>query len=255
MKDMSGRGMALGRTGGTRIALLALLATAAFCAMAGSAFAMKTPHVYIVGPGVHPTPPPNTTYSPTIQAAVDATKKGDWVLLEPGTYNEEVKVPKAHGGIHIRGLDRNTVILDGLHKKGNGIFVEGANNVWIENMTAHDFDGNEFCGGLTEVGLPSGPGRYGAARRSLALAGNAQEEAAAKNAHNYGGIGYAPPTGDAARPWHQHFGFVLVSCERADLRPLPNGVMIYGDAEAQLDALPRPEVPRAVSSSSGRRGR
>ncbi len=144
MKQMSGRRIPLGRTRSSRIALLALLATAAFCAMAGSAFGMKTPHVYIVGPGVHPTPPPNTSYSPTIQAAVNSTKKGDWVLLEPGTYTEQVKVPKAHGGIHIRGLDRNTVILDGQHQKGDGIFVEGANNVWIENMTAHDYDGNEF---------------------------------------------------------------------------------------------------------------
>ena len=43
---------------------------------------------------------------------------------------------------------------------------------------------------------------------------------------------------------HQHFGMVLVSCERADLRPLPNGVMIYADAEAKLDPLPPPRVPR-----------
>ena len=33
--------------------------------------------------------------------------------------------------------------------------------------------------------------------------------------------------------------------ERADLRPLPTGVMVYGDTEARLDPLPRPEVPRA----------
>jgi phthalate 4,5-cis-dihydrodiol dehydrogenase len=107
------------------------------------------------------------------------------------------------------------------------------------------FDGNELCGGLTEVGLPTDPGAYGAARRRLALAANADEEAAAKSARNYGGAGDSAPAGDAARPWHQHFGLVVVSCERADLRPLPNGVMIYGDAEARLDPLPRPDVPRA----------
>jgi phthalate 4,5-cis-dihydrodiol dehydrogenase len=37
---------------------------------------------------------------------------------------------------------------------------------------------------------------------------------------------------------------VLVSCERADLRPLPNGVMIYGDGDARLDPLSPPLVPR-----------
>jgi phthalate 4,5-cis-dihydrodiol dehydrogenase len=36
-----------------------------------------------------------------------------------------------------------------------------------------------------------------------------------------------------------------VSCERADLRALPNGVMIYQSGTARLDALRPPTVPRA----------
>ena len=44
---------------------------------------------------------------------------------------------------------------------------------------------------------------------------------------------------------HQHFGFVLASCERADLRPLPDRVMIYADGKATADALPAPALPRA----------
>jgi phthalate 4,5-cis-dihydrodiol dehydrogenase len=38
---------------------------------------------------------------------------------------------------------------------------------------------------------------------------------------------------------------VVVSCERADLRPMPNGVMIYDDAAKRLDPLPRPQVQRS----------
>ncbi len=38
---------------------------------------------------------------------------------------------------------------------------------------------------------------------------------------------------------------VIVSCERADLRPLPHGVMIHGDTEQRLDPLPAPAVPRS----------
>ena len=34
------------------------------------------------------------------------------------------------------------------------------------------------------------------------------------------------------------------SCEKADLRPLPTGVMIHGDSEQRLDPLPAPQVPR-----------
>jgi phthalate 4,5-cis-dihydrodiol dehydrogenase len=36
-----------------------------------------------------------------------------------------------------------------------------------------------------------------------------------------------------------------VSCERGDLRPLPNGVAIYDASGSRLKALPLPTVPRA----------
>src|SRR5207247_2600498 len=50
---------------------------------------------------------------------------------------------------------------------------------------------------------------------------------------------------NADQVMHSHFGTLIVSCDKADLRPLPSGVMIYGDAEQRLDPLPPPEVPRA----------
>ncbi len=49
---------------------------------------------------------------------------------------------------------------------------------------------------------------------------------------------------------------LIVSCERADLRPLPNGVMIYQNGAARLDPLPPPAVPRVRSDRRAlRRGR
>src|SRR5437899_652037 len=91
---------------GARVVFFATLVFAALCAFAGGALAKKAPHVEIVTQGTPPvTIPPNTSYFSTIQAAVDATKKneGDWVLVEPGTYKEEVVVTAAHADIHIRG--------------------------------------------------------------------------------------------------------------------------------------------------------
>ena len=69
------------------------------------------------------------------------------------------------------------------------------------------------------------------------------DEAAFKNARNYGGPDYRPPL--AQTPAHQHFGTLLVSCDRADLRALPNGVMVYQNGAARLDPLPPPPAPRA----------
>src|ERR1700680_4447717 len=53
----------------------------------------------------------------TIQAAVNAAQPGDWILIGPGDYHEHgalndgvlVTTPN----IHIRGMDRNRVIVDG----------------------------------------------------------------------------------------------------------------------------------------------
>ncbi len=78
----------------------------------------------------------------TIQGAVDRAKRGDLVLVSPGVYRESVTVTT--DGIVIRGLDRNTTILDGQFKRENGVFVAGANGVAIENLTARNFTENGF---------------------------------------------------------------------------------------------------------------
>jgi plastocyanin len=78
----------------------------------------------------------------TIQAAVDRAKKGDLVLVSPGVYKESVKV--GTDGIVIRGVDRNTTILDGQFKRDNGVFVVGADGVAVENLTARNYTENGF---------------------------------------------------------------------------------------------------------------
>ena len=106
------------------------------------------------------------------------------------------------------------------------------------------FDSDELMGSIDEMGQPKSPSRYGAARRALRSAGNSGVEAALKSARNYGGAGYRMPLA-APGLQHQHFGFVVASCEKADLRPLPSGVMIYADETQRLDALAPPEIPRS----------
>lgn len=78
----------------------------------------------------------------TIQAAVDAAKPNDLILVSPGVYNEAVNVTT--NDLVIRGTDRNKVILDGKFAYENGIRVLGAKGVVVENMTARNYTSNGF---------------------------------------------------------------------------------------------------------------
>jgi hypothetical protein len=114
----------------------------------------------------------------TIQSAVNAAKAGDWILVGPGDYHEtadETGHPgnPDHGqmggvyinksGITLRGMDRNSVIVDGTNPGStpcssepsaqnygalasdgvpvgrNGILVWKANDVSVENLTVCNF--------------------------------------------------------------------------------------------------------------------
>jgi len=104
----------------------------------------------------------------TIQSAVDAAKPCDWVVVAPGVYREKVVIRT--GNLHVRGLNRNMVIVDGAHRVGHGIEVEKASNVWIENLTVRNFDratrdgedGNEiWWNGGDESAMIGAQGWYG----------------------------------------------------------------------------------------------
>ena len=142
--------------GCARFTVSVALVAVAFAATAASALAAE---VNIVRQGKPPSVvPANTRYFTTIQAAVNASKSGDWVLVEPGVYHEEVKVTSAHSGIWIRGMNRNKVILDGQNKAGNGIEIYKANNVWVENLTARNFDTGPECDCGNEIWWNGGAG-------------------------------------------------------------------------------------------------
>src|SRR6266545_5454587 len=66
-----------------------------------------------------------------------AAKACDWVLIAPGVYPEKVVIKTPN--LHLRGMNRNKVIVDGRHQAGNGILVDKASGVWIENLTVRNF--------------------------------------------------------------------------------------------------------------------
>lgn len=108
------------------------------------------------------------------------------------------------------------------------------------------FDTDEFQDWIGEMGTRRDPSRYGEARAALRAIHSREEEAALKNRRAYG---TNLDAGEARRspppPAYNHFGLVIASCDGADLRPTPRGVMIYGNDARRFEALPPPAVARA----------
>ncbi len=135
--------------------------------------------------------------------------------------------------------------------------TEGAYSalIWFENGAYASlsyngyghFNTDEWSGWIGEMGDRASPDTYGSARRRLKTLASSDDEAELKAAGTYGGSAYKPPTAAAEDPqrFHQHFGPIIVSCEHADLRPLPDSIIVYGEEQRQTLPLPMPVVPRA----------
>jgi phthalate 4,5-cis-dihydrodiol dehydrogenase len=115
-------------------------------------------------------------------------------------------------------------------------FRDGAFATIAYSGYAH-FDSDELVGWIGEGGQRKDASTYWKARAQLG-----GDELELKNARNYGGRQFAKPATGAL---HQHFGLLVASCERADLRPTPEGVWVYADAERKLEKLAAPKVQRA----------
>ena len=123
-------------------------------------------------------------------------------------------------------------------------FENGAFATLSYNGYAH-FDSDEWTGWIGEMGQTRSADEYGAARRKLSKVASADEEARRKAAGTYGGNAYTPASKVPEARRHQHFGPLIVSCERGDLRPMPDGIVVYGDERRERIELGAPAVPRA----------
>jgi hypothetical protein len=92
---------------------------------------------------------------PTLRDAIEASQPGTLILLDRGTYLGGDIVPADKPGITIRGVDRNEVVFDGRDEVANALVIE-ADNVTVENMTAHNYVGNGFYW----TGVEGYAGRY-----------------------------------------------------------------------------------------------
>jgi phthalate 4,5-cis-dihydrodiol dehydrogenase len=69
-------------------------------------------------------------------------------------------------------------------------------------------------------------------------------EASSKAERNFGGSAYHPDTANPTAIAHQHFGFILVSCERGDIRLTAQGVEVFDKSGQKTVAMPKNKTPR-----------
>jgi phthalate 4,5-cis-dihydrodiol dehydrogenase len=117
-------------------------------------------------------------------------------------------------------------------------FDSGAFATLTYNGYGH-YDSDEMMGWVGEMGEPKAAPQSPIERGF----GGPAAEAALKAARNYGGENWRPM--EATSRAHQHFGPLLVSCDGADLRPLPTGIMIYQNGASRFESLPAPQIPRS----------
>ncbi len=171
------------------------------------------------------------------------TSQGGGVVFSQGAH--QIDIVRLLGGGQVRSIRAATGRWDPARPTEGAYnafltFEDGCSATLTYNGMAH-FDTDEFCGWTGELGQPRDASRYGAARAALSRIASSQDEAALKNTRAYG---LAAVT-EASPALHNHFGLVIASCVHADLRPMPDGVVIYGDQERRMHALAPPVVPRA----------
>jgi len=101
------------------------------------------------------------------------------------------------------------------------------------------FDSDQWADGIGELGRPKPADAYGAARRRLAQS-DADSETILKRTRTFGSAAEA----DDLPPHHEHFGPLIVSCDRADLQITPKGIWVCGDKQRVFHDLPVGDVPR-----------
>jgi len=170
------------------------------------------------------------------------TRQGGGVVFSQGAH--QVDIVRLLGGGLVRSLRAQTGAWDPSRPTEGAYsalitFDTGAFATLTYSGYAH-YDSDELCGWVGELGFANDPARYGSARAALRHATTMEEEVALKTRRTYGGSS-EPERKPIA---HNHFGMIVASCERADLRPVASGVQVYADDRTWLVELPAPGIPR-----------
>jgi phthalate 4,5-cis-dihydrodiol dehydrogenase len=108
------------------------------------------------------------------------------------------------------------------------------------------YDSDALMDWVGEMGQPKASNTHANTHTKHQQVSDEAQEAVTKAERNYGGSNYQIDVANPTAVGHQHFGFLLVSCERGDLRLTPNGLEIY-DCDGRKDiACPLSSTPRST---------
>jgi len=153
----------------------------------------------------------------------------------------QIDIVRWLGGGLVRSVRAMTGILDPARPTEGSVtayleFVDGVAATVV--YSGYDrFDTDEFNNWIGESGQQKTPDRHGRARAALSRIKSPEEEAELKAATGYGGERQRREALAPASPSrrHPHFGIIIVSCERGDMRASPDGVLIYnGDGKREI---------------------
>lgn len=105
------------------------------------------------------------------------------------------------------------------------------------------FDSDLWMNGIGELGMPKNPLAHSKTLERYQDTVDEAAEAEAKAQRNFGGR-HDPGLPRQTPLHHQHFGPVIVSCDRADLQLTPSGLVVHDRHGVHMHELPAPSVPR-----------
>jgi len=152
------------------------------------------------------------------------TSRGGGIVFNQVTH--QIEIARLIGGGRVRSVRANVGVLDPSRPtEGNAtVFLEfeGGAAATLTYSSYDFFDSDEFHGWVHEGGTDKPSGRQGQTRAAY-LAGMDTEPDRQKD------LGYGGRVLPPEQPHLPHFGTVIVTCARGDVRLSPDGLLVYGE--------------------------
>lgn len=162
------------------------------------------------------------------------TSRGGGIVFNQVTH--QIEIARLIGGGMVRSVRAGVGVLDPARPtEGNAtVFLDFENGAAASlTYSAYDFfDSDELHGWVAEGGNEKVPNRHGQTRQGLLAAVHAEQDRQKDLAYG----GRVLPTEQPNLP---HFGTIIVTCARGDVRLSGNGLLIYGETGLREVPVPR----------------